>query len=64
MATHGNTELCDPSPVRTGTDLAGSELIGIWSDRTDITDARDFSRQLRHEASHRQLKGKSDAAGH
>jgi hypothetical protein len=50
--------------VRTGTDLAGSDLIGIWADRADIADAHDFARQLRHQASHRQVQGKSDVAGH
>lgn len=49
-------------PVVSGADLVGSELIGIWSDRTDIADSREFARQLRHQAEHR--RGNSDAAGH
>jgi hypothetical protein len=36
--------------VRTGTDLQGSELIGIWADRTDVRDNHDFARDLRREA--------------
>jgi hypothetical protein len=50
-------------PIRTGADLLHSGLIGIWADRTDITDNREFARQLRQQASHRRLRGKSDAAG-
>jgi hypothetical protein len=53
----------DRPPIRTGADLLNSDLIGIWADRTDIDDSREFARQLRHKASHRQLRGKSDAAG-
>jgi hypothetical protein len=40
-------------PVLSGADLAGSELIGIWADRTDIVDSREFAHQLRHRAEHR-----------
>jgi hypothetical protein len=42
------------SPVRTGADLQGSDLIGIWADRTDIGDSREFARRLRKQASQRQ----------
>ncbi len=48
--------------IHSGADLAGSELIGIWADRTDIKDSREFARQLRHRADHRQ--GTTDATGH
>lgn len=51
-------------PILKGTDLIDSDLIGIWTDRTDITDSREFARQLRERASHREIRGKSDAAGH
>ena len=37
------------SPVRTGADLHGSDLIGIWADRTDIGHSREFARRLRKE---------------
>ena len=47
------SERKSPLAVRTGTDLRGSELIGIWADRTDITDSRDFARGLRREAERR-----------
>jgi hypothetical protein len=49
-------------PVFSGTDLAGSELIGIWADRTDIADSREFARQLRRQAEQRRRT--PDAAGH
>jgi hypothetical protein len=45
--------LKSPSPARIGTDLRDSELIGIWADRTDITDSREFARGLRREAERR-----------
>jgi hypothetical protein len=40
-------------PVLSGADLAGSDLIGVWADRTDIVDSREFARQLRHRAENR-----------
>jgi hypothetical protein len=40
-------------PIRSGADLAGSDLIGIWADRSDITDSREFARGLRHQAEYR-----------
>ena len=49
-------------PVLSGADLVGSDLIGIWADRTDIVDSQEFARQLRHRAEHR--RGITDAAGH
>jgi hypothetical protein len=49
-------------PVLSGADLAGSELIGIWADRTDIVDSQEFARQLRLQAEHRQ--GTTNAARH
>ena len=49
-------------PIVSGADLVGSDLIGLWADRTDIVDSREFARQLRHQAEHRQ--GMIDAAGH
>ena len=44
------SELKSLSPVRIGTDLRDSELIGIWADRTDFVDSREFARGLRREA--------------
>ena len=52
------------SPVRTGADLRGSDLIGIWADRTDLGNGREFARRLRHDAEQRNRQGWSDAAGH
>jgi len=49
-------------PIRAGTDLADSDLIGIWADRTDIRDTLQFARSLRHRAEDR--RGTTDAGGH
>ena len=49
-------------PILTGADLLGSDLIGMWAGRTDITDSLEFARQLRRAAEHRQ--GMTDAPGH
>jgi hypothetical protein len=49
-------------PIRTGKDLAASDLFGLWADRADITDSTTFARQLREQASHR--GGRPDASGH
>lgn len=40
-------------PIRTGTDLAGSDLIGIWGNRTDLGDSRQFAQGLRRQAEQR-----------
>ena len=57
------TEPAEPQPsqILTGKDLAGSDLIGIWADRTDIGDSREYARRLREQASHRTHPGRSDA---
>lgn len=34
----------------TAADLLASGLVGIWSDRTDIGDSREFARRLRAQA--------------
>jgi hypothetical protein len=49
-------------PIRTGADMAKSELVGLWADGDDIGDSREFARRLRREAENRQ--GPTDAAGH
>ncbi len=36
-----------PPLIQTAHDLAQSELIGIWAERTDLGDSRAFARQLR-----------------
>jgi hypothetical protein len=53
-----------PSPVKTGTDLRGSDLIGIWADRADLGSSQEFARGLRRQAEQRNIQGRSDAAGH
>jgi hypothetical protein len=52
----------DLPPIRTGADLLGSDLIGLWKDRTDIGDSRAFARRLREQAQTRPRT--RDAAGH
>ncbi len=34
----------------TAADLLESDLVGIWSERSDIGDSRDFARRLREQA--------------
>jgi hypothetical protein len=60
LKTTGSPETGLP-PVRSGKDLVGSDLIGIWADRTDIVDSREFARRLRDQASKRTNPGRSDA---
>ena len=36
----------------TARDLLQSDLVGLWSDRTDIEDSVEFARQLRRQAEH------------
>jgi hypothetical protein len=40
----------DSLPVATAADLLQSGLIGLWADRTDIGDSRDYARELRERA--------------
>lgn len=52
----------EPEPIRTGADLARSDLVGLWSSRTDLGDSQEFARGLRRQA---ELRGGSgDAARH
>jgi hypothetical protein len=60
QATEGQPT-ADPA-IRTGTDLRNSGLIGIWADRTDMDNGRQFARRLREQAGRR--LGGGDAAGH
>jgi hypothetical protein len=39
--------------IRTGADLAGSDLIGIWGNRTDLGDSQQFAQGLRRQAEQR-----------
>jgi hypothetical protein len=52
------------SPVKTGTDLRDSDLIGIWADRAELGNSQEFARSLRRDAERRDIQGRSDAAGH
>lgn len=40
-------------PVRTGTDLRDSDLIGLWADRSDLGNGREFAQELRRQAEQR-----------
>ena len=51
----------DSSPIRTGADIAKSELVGMWADRDDIGDTREFVRRLQREIETRQRP--TDAPG-
>jgi len=58
---HGlQQEFTPEKRIMSGADLLGSELIGMWADRTDITDNHEFARQLRSKAEHR--RGNTDDA--
>jgi hypothetical protein len=60
---HFVEELKGSAPViRTGADMMRSALIGLWTDRDDLGDSREFSRRLRQQAETRQ--GPTDVAGH
>jgi hypothetical protein len=52
-ALQGTADEDDGSPIRTAADLLASGLVGIWADRTDIGDSREFARKLRDDAQHR-----------
>jgi hypothetical protein len=49
-------------PIRTGTELSRSELVGLWADRDDLGSSREFARRLRRQAETR--REAADAAGH
>jgi hypothetical protein len=40
-------------PMMTAAELLNSGLVGIWADRTDIGDTREFARRLRDQAQSR-----------
>ncbi len=39
-----------PKKEMTAEDLLNSDLIGMWEDRSDIGDSREFARRLREQA--------------
>jgi len=39
----------------TGRELAESEIVGMWADRTDITDSTEYVTQLRRRLERREL---------
>jgi hypothetical protein len=41
----------------TAADLLNSDLVGLWSDRTDIGDSGEFARRLREKAQTRDREG-------
>jgi hypothetical protein len=50
---HRNISAQSGSKQLTAIDLARSDLVGMWSDRSDIEDSLNFARQLRRAAEHR-----------
>ena len=49
----GPAEIGAEKPIRTLGDILESGLVGLWAERTDIRDNREYARQLRQQASHR-----------
>jgi hypothetical protein len=45
----------DGPPRLTARGLLESKLVGLWSDRDDLTDSPEFARQLREQAQRRDL---------
>jgi hypothetical protein len=43
----------EDTSIRTLGDLLGSDLVGLWKDRMDISDSHEYSRALRRRASRR-----------
>jgi len=43
-------EVGGKSPPLTAAELLQSGLVGMWADRTDIGDSRDYARRLREQA--------------
>jgi hypothetical protein len=43
----------DQPPVYTAGDLLESGLVGLWANRDDIGDSREFARRLRRQAENR-----------
>jgi hypothetical protein len=43
--------------IRTAGDLVRSGLVGMWADRDDLGETRDYARRLRHEAETRAPAG-------
>jgi len=46
-------QIGDQKPLTLG-DMLDSPLVGLWSDREDITDSAEFARELRERASKRE----------
>lgn len=51
----GASEVAKPlqGGLLTARDLAASELVGLWADRTDLPDSPEYARQLRRQAEQR-----------
>lgn len=49
-----NTNKTTSKKRLTARQLLNSRLIGMWEDRTDITDSAEYARQLREQAQRRQ----------
>jgi hypothetical protein len=50
------SEMSQNSETLTAHNLLESELVGLWADRSDITDSLSYARQLRQQAEQRREK--------
>jgi hypothetical protein len=48
-------------PIRTAGELANSSIVGLWANRSDISDSHAYARQLREQA--QQRREPRDASG-
>ena len=50
LQPRGQDSTSEKQTLLTAADLLQSGLVGMWADRTDISDSREFARRLREEA--------------
>ena len=53
LQSAANEEGTPDRPIRTAADLASSDLVGLWADRTEIASTPAFADQLREGAQQR-----------
>lgn len=50
----GDETVTGEKRAMTAADLLNSDLVGLWADRADIGDSREFARRLREQAQRRE----------